>query len=83
MYVQLGCMSTYRLVVAGSDERLVGVLARFQDNARQVLELIFGIGGIHCASHDCSVSFLFLFQNEKIDESIVNLQFYNTRLLSV
>jgi hypothetical protein len=45
-------MSTYRLVIAGSDERIVWVLARLQDNARQIFELIFGVGGIQNASHD-------------------------------
>jgi hypothetical protein len=47
-----GYMSTYRLVIAGSDERIVWVLARLQDNARQIFELIFGVGGIQNASHD-------------------------------
>lgn len=48
-------MSTYRLVVAGLDEGLVGILPRLQDDARQILELIFGVGGIHCAPHDVSI----------------------------
>lgn len=55
-------MSTYRLVIAGSDESLVRVLARLQDNPRQVFELIFGIGGIHDTSHDCETLYLFSFR---------------------
>lgn len=48
-------MSTYRLVIASLDEGLVGILPWLQDNARQILELVFGVCGIHCAPHDCSI----------------------------